>query len=528
MSILLSVLLMFQQPAPRPSIEGQVMRADSPEGRPVAIPEARVELTGGTAAPKIVRTGSDGRFRIADIEPGQYRLKVAADGFAAAEYGQAAPNVPGTQLTIRTGTPVPRMDFKLVRAATITGRVHDFDNEPLGNVIVQLFRAVAGAPGPAGPRTTAVAFTRTNDRGEYRFYWITPDEYYVSVNYTSARLGPVFVPPNANAVPAPNGYPQVYYREAPDLARAEKLQIKAGEERSAVDFHLVRVPMVNISGTVTDSGTGRGIQVEIQLVGRTSARTRSDLAGKYELRNVPSGSYRIAALSVTAEGLFAERQVEVGDRDLTGVDIVMDPGFSIHGRITTDDGSPLPDLGRSTIRLAGDARGGQAQIQADGLFEIEHVTKGSYSITASNLPEDFYVKSATLGRDDALKARVSIFGDMRDPLEVVLSSATGRIRGTVTGANGTFFPGAQIVLVPDEGLRSDASLFKTATADQSGAFTLRGIPPGNYVLFAWNFLEPRAYADQAFLRRYEQEAVPIKIESRSESTVRVPVIMRER
>src|SRR5438552_18048497 len=64
---------------------------------------------------------------------------------------------------------------------------------------------------------------------------------------------------------------------------------------------------------------------------------------------------------------------------------------------------------------------------------MEHVTKGSYSVAVSKLPEDFYIKSANLGRADALKARVPISDDGRDSIEVILSSATGRIRGTVRG-----------------------------------------------------------------------------------------------
>ncbi len=528
MSLLLSLILMFQLPAAtRSSIEGQITQADSPDGRPIPIIDAKVELSGG-AAPKIVRTGRDGRFRIGDIEAGQYRLKVTADGFAAVEYGQAALNAPGTPLAIRNGEPVPAMDFKLVRAATITGTVHDFDNEPLGGAIVQLYRPAGGPPGPTGPRTAAAAFTRTDDRGEYRFYWLTPDEYYVAVNYTSARLGPVFVPPNPNVLPAPNGYPVVFYKDAPNAGMAEKLQLKAGEVRSAVDFHLRRVALANVSGTVTDARTGRGVQVQIQILvsGAAQAQAQSDSSGNYVVRNLPSGTYRLAAMSVTAENLVAERRVEVGDRDLSGVDIVMDPGFSMRGKIATDDGSPLPTLNRIQLVLNGTSPGGQAKIEPGGAFEIQHVIKGSYSIAVYGLPEDFYVKSATLGTADALRAPVSISDD-RDTLEIVLSSATGRIRGTVTGTNGAIFPRAQIVLAPEEDLRGDISLFKTAVADEAGAFTLRGIPPGNYAVFAWNFLEPRAYADPSFLRRYEPQGTSIKIESRRDSTVRVPVIMRE-
>jgi hypothetical protein len=517
MFILLTFLLMFQQPAAKPAIEGRVIQADSPDSRVLAIPDARVELS-GRGAPRIVRTDREGRFRIADIDAGEYRVKVNADGFAAAEYGQPAINLPGTPFTIRTGEAIPPMDFKLIRTATISGRVYDYDSEPLGGAIVQLFKA--------GPRPTPAGFVRTNDRGEYRFYWLTPDEYYVSVNYTSARLGPVFVPPNPNMLPAPNGYPQMYYRNSADVARAEKLALKAGEERAAVDIHLVRAGMVNISGTITDKRTGRGVQAQVQLLGNAPAQALTDAAGRYELRNIPSGSYRMAALAITQD-LVSERRVEVGDLNLTGIDIVMDPGAPVRGKIVTDDGSAIPNVDRIAILLSSTENpGGQARVRPTGEFEVPNVVNGSYTAMALSLPEDFYVKSASLGRADAMNRPAPFSSDIPDSLEIVLSSASGRIRGSVVAASGAPFPGAQVVLVPEENLRDRANLFKTATADQTGTFTLRSIPPGNYFLFAWNFLEPRAYADPAFLRRYEQNAIAIKIEGKVESMVRVPVSMR--
>jgi hypothetical protein len=526
MFILLPLLLMFQQSAAKPAIEGRVIQADSPDSRVLAIPDARVELS-GRGAPRIVRTDREGRFRIADIDAGEYRVKVNADGFAAAEYGQPAINLPGTPLTVANGASIPQMDFKLIRAATISGRVYDYDNEPLGGAIVQLYRAVAGAPGPAGPRTTPAAFVRTDDRGEYRFYWLTPDEYYVSVNYTSARLGPAFVPANPNMLPAPNGYRPMYYRNSADVAGAEKLALKAGEERAAVDLHLVRAGIVNISGTVTDKRTGRGVQAQVQLLGNAPAQALTDAAGRYELRNIPSGSYRMAALAIT-EDLVSERRVEVGDINLTGIDIVMDPGAPVRGKIVSDDGAPIPNIDRISIYLnSTENPGGQTRVQTTGEFEVPNVTSGSYIVMALSLPEDFYMKSATLGRADAMNRPAPFSADIPDSLQIVLSSASGRIRGTVVAANGAAFPGAQVVLVPEETLRDRTNLFKTATADQTGTFALRGIPPGNYFLFAWNFLEPRAYADPAFLRRYEQNAVAIKIEGTVQSTIRVPVSVRE-
>ena len=148
----------------------------SPGDYIVAVENARVELSVGETSSRIVRTDARGRYEITGIQPGQYRLKVTADGFAAAEFGQPATNMPRVTLSVAAGSTADPISFQLVRAATITGRVFDIDSEPLAGAIVLVSKAVYG---PNGRRVAPAGFTRTDDRGEYRLYWLTPDEYYV-------------------------------------------------------------------------------------------------------------------------------------------------------------------------------------------------------------------------------------------------------------------------------------------------------------------------------------------------------------
>lgn len=531
MHLFFALLLLLQQPAPaRTTITGQVVQAETTPTVPIE--SARVELSQGTG-PKIVRTDAQGRFRIADINPGQYTLKVMADGFAAAEYGQPAFKLPGKPLTIGGPAPIEPLNFKMVRAATVAGRVLDFDSEPIAGALIAIYKSTYG---PNGRRLIVAGYTRSDDRGEYRLYWMTPDEYYIAASYTSARLGPLFVPINNNTLPAPNGYPPMFYRNAPDSARAEKIQLKPGEQRNAVDFQMMRVPVVNIRGTITDGRTGRGVAVPVllsgvsEIQGGLSFQGQSDAAGKYELSGIPSGTYRMLVQQVTLAGSTAMRSLDVGTQDILGYDVVIEPGVSVKGRIVTDDGAPLPSLGRPTILLAPAlgtlASGGSPRLfQPSGEFEILNVQKGSYNVVSSGWPEDFYMKSATFGRADALSAPISISGEGQDVLEVVLSSGTGRVTGTIAASvGGPPFSGAQVVLVPEEKLRDKTALYKTAITDQNGGFSFRSIPPGNYSVFAWDYVESGALYSRDFLKPYESAAAPVQVEAKSESAVRMQVI----
>jgi hypothetical protein len=105
----------------------------------------------------------------------------------------------------------------------------------------------------------------------------------------------------------------------------------------------------------------------------------------------------------------------------------------------------------------------------------------------------------------------------------VISSATGRVNGTITGTQRT----AQVVLVPEEKLRDKTALYKTTATDQAGKFSFRGIPPGDYSIFAWDYVEQGAFYSRDFLKPYEMKAAPVHIEPRSESTVSIEVIPRQ-
>jgi hypothetical protein len=81
----------------------------------------------------------------------------------------------------------------------------------------------------------------------------------------------------------------------------------------------------------------------------------------------------------------------------------------------------------------------------------------------------------------------------------------------------------QVVLISDR-FRDRRDLLKTATTDQNGDFTLRGIAPGDYKLFAWEEIEPFSYYDPEVLRRYEEQGRSIKVSESAKVTVEAKMI----
>ena len=91
-----------------------------------------------------------------------------------------------------------------------------------------------------------------------------------------------------------------------------------------------------------------------------------------------------------------------------------------------------------------------------------------------------------------------------DTIQVVIASGAGTVEGVVRESALKGFPGANVVLVPEASKRENLALYFPATSDASGRFVIRGVPPGDYKLFAWESIRPFAYQNAGFLAKHEE------------------------
>src|SRR5262245_22868610 len=136
---------------------------------------------------RIAISEDDGRFTIRDIEPGEYRLQVQSARFGTAAYGQRKPDGPGSILTIGPGQRLADLKVSLIPSGTIAGRITGRSGEPLAYANVQALKAVY----QGGKRVYSVAqSTTTDDRGDYRLFWLTSGKYIVVAGPRSSPIGP--------------------------------------------------------------------------------------------------------------------------------------------------------------------------------------------------------------------------------------------------------------------------------------------------------------------------------------------------
>ncbi|HEX4997249.1 MAG TPA: carboxypeptidase regulatory-like domain-containing protein, partial [Terriglobia bacterium] len=443
-------------------------------------------------------------------------------------------------------------------------------------------------------RVKTVLSTETDDRGEYRFYFLTPGAYYVSAGggsiwnpdfpsfatggggvFATDLLTPSPVdPPFLTAPPgianrSLQNFTLTFYPGVPDVASAAAIGVTAGSDLAGIDFSVTPQRDHTVRGLVIDDASGRppqsafiSVVAEDETVGGAPDHQSYNPAdGTFEVRNVPPGSYTLmadlpdwspgflpeldeaalqamspaerqryfqtmeaAAINAEAERPRGVTVVTVGGEDVDGVVLRVARGASITGRIRVDGQAPGRAPAFGALRIALISRAPQLEwqpqqaIRPDGVFRIDSVPTAEYRLRVEGLPPGFYVKSARFGDVDALSASLRLPAEKPSALEIVLGSGVGQIEGTVTASTGRTVPGAAVVLIPDAG-RSRPELFRMVTTGPGGEFRMSNIPPGNYHVVSWEFLDAYEYFDPALIQQAGQQGKAINVGSSSKQTV---------
>jgi len=227
--------------------------------------------------------------------------------------------------------------------------------------------------------------------------------------------------------------------------------------------------------------------------------------------------------------------LDVGATDIEGLAITVGPGIEIPGRVQWEGSAPGKDADlRVALRPSEEdnymfMRGGMAEVKADGKFTLKNVPDGEYRIRVFQSAEDCYLKSARSGGYEVLQDGITISeGKIPGPLEVVLNCSGGVVEGVVFDDQQQPATGARVVLAPEGDRRSQTHLFKSTSPDQYGHFVINGLAPGDYKLFAWEEVEPGAYEDPEFLKKYEGKGKPLQVAEGARQSVQLQLIPAEK
>jgi hypothetical protein len=301
------------------------------------------------------------------------------------------------------------------------------------------------------------------------------------------------------------------------------------------------------------NATGGSSPLDALLGGATGAlqgNRYNPATGEFEVREVAAGSYWLmvqtqplpnvaggrAAVPDPATILSSINRAQVPvevSRDLDNVTVAVSPGITIPGRLRIEGNPPAGQDPYSRFMPMLQTNGGSilsAVIQgglpprpaADGTFSLTKITPGDYKLVITGLDPTMYIKDAHIDRADVLQG-ISIGDRVDGMLDIVISTNAGQIDGTVVDAAGKPVTAVQAVLIPDR-LRNRYDLFKTAVTGANGRFTIRGITPGDYKLFAWEDIEPFSYFDAEVVAPFEAKGRPVHIQDNSKETLEVKII----
>jgi len=308
----------------------------------------------------------------------------------------------------------------------------------------------------------------------------------------------------------------------------------------------------SIRGKVTTADTGapvRGAEVRLSSDGRFSRLVTSDGDGRYELRDLPAGQFKLVVSRTGFITLqFGQRRpfeasttINLREGEEYGANVALIRGGAIYGRLTDAFGDPAAGIRVQVLRsrmVQGSRRlqsvGPGDQTDDTGAFRVYGLPPGDYFVAASGSAVDavkrdppiYYPGSPSLA--EAQRITLGVGAEATADFQMA-SVPNARISGVVLNSSGAPAPGAMVNLnsgVVGLGPNVDGSTaaFQIhADAALDGSFRLENVPPGPYTLSA---MLPFASGFGAALDTAAASGRPaLEAMNRVPETVFMPIVM---
>lgn len=396
---------------------------------------------------------------------------------------------------------------RMMPLGTIEGRLVNEDGDPLQGLTVEAVRIEI----QNGKRVLKDDYASkvSDDRGEYRLWYLSPGKYYLRV---LGRRGTVNTLVSGPAGVLAEAYGPEYFPNSPELNGAGVLDIGGGQTVAA-DFKLEGHVVRQIRGTLSNMPQWRTIVMRQPIVMRLMRngdtlgnRAQVNLVnGVFGVADVMPGSYVLQAYTQDADAvLTGETAVTVGDTDLTGVKIALNPAVDVKvqveapAQVAGPDGVPLRVVA-SAQAVPMDARAlprnfpsARSMPEPDGSLVLKGLLPGKYELNVNVFGQN-YVASVSQGDTDVLAEGFTVGPGGGQDLTIRMVTGGGTVQGKIDS--------------PDVEARWMVALFSTAgrrapiiaqaftTKELGGVFATRNMPPGDYNVYAWPASKKLAYRE---------------------------------
>jgi hypothetical protein len=453
--------------------------------------------------------GLDGRFAFTGVTAGNYDVAAMHPGYLRSAHGASPVNRSGILVAVRDGT-TTSVEVRLIRPASIAGRVFSADGSPLVPATVRAYRLrdVAGRRAIAGSAAAREIVTDTT--GAYRFDGLVAGDYVV------VATPPFEMPVPSGSSARPNARVPTFHPAAPDLASATPIALGAGDDQQGVNVYVPAVRPVTIGAQiVTPTGEPAAFPaVELAPLGLPAElraavpvpRERPSALGIAIFADVPPGRYLLAARS--QDGLWARREIDATQSGIVKLTIPLERGATISGRVGVDRAPAGLSLdlshGMALVMSLDDETGTFSSITsllgAKGEFTITGVPPGRYRLMATleDAGSPWVVASAMVSGQDANQAPL-VIQDARDysGAVITLTYTSADIAGTIADAAGAPTSAYAVVVVPADRARwlPRSPHLRAVRPATDGSFRVADLPAGDYLVMAVSDLDLEAWND---------------------------------
>ncbi|MCB9627483.1 MAG: carboxypeptidase regulatory-like domain-containing protein [Sandaracinaceae bacterium] len=426
-----------------------------PEGAPV--PRARVVLAGsGVWPPRERETDNAGRFSWPDVPAGIYELRAAHGDLVGRPRGG---------VIVGPHAPTPFVRLVLTQGAVLVGSVRDSTGAPVADAeVLVLEEAISLLPRAAS----------TDSAGAFRVGGLLPQQHVVRVSAEG------FVPRELDHDPRDGALDVVLERAASLAGRVvdhlghpvpgalvEVLDDSEHPTMRFADLFAVQRagPVLLASDGALGVTLGEIPPIPLDLSGTTrqlTGRAVADESGAFVVLGVAPGRVRVR---VTASGYAPLSTQPIALRageERVGVELVLQPGTLIDGRVVDAAGFPVANV-IVELRMVGQADE-TTMTAGDGTFGFQ-AGRGNVFLTASapGLP--------------AVRSRVTLEDVERQEVTLRLSATLHTLRGRVFDRDELPVPSATLRL---ESLSARFPHHRVVIANEDGSFEINGLPPPPY------------------------------------------------
>ena len=440
------------------------------------------------------------------------------------------------------------------------------------------YNAVTGERTLGAPSTGSVG--PTDDRGEYRAYGLPPGGYLVVVvpNVPSGR-GDVDIrqltaaevrqalqaarggasiarPKQGQSSPSPStprlNYAPVFHAGATDISAATPITLGVGDERAGVDVTIQLVPTATVSGTISSSSGALPPTLSVQLVpagpqtemlagaGLRGVSAQPRPGGAFVFNGVAPGAYTVKAIIGGSGGRgrtpiantptqWAAVDVMVNGQDLN-VALTLQPGVPVNGRVVFEGSQPTAEEVQAlSFALVPPGSAGQVlfsgggRVDAAARFTFAGVVPDTYRfVTMWNAPaarEKWVIKGSTANGREAFEAPLRI-----DPNDTVDWTLTFTDKPTTLAGvfqdRGGRAASEYYILVFSADRRHwtpGSRRVRMTRPSTDGAFSVKGLPPGEYFLAALADLETGEWNDPTLLDQLVSSSVRVTLRDGEET-----------